>query len=122
MTGVIVAKKQGTYDNKKGSWGAVKKFMYIMLVVCGFLADITVISFSASVGVPINTHGALGFAVMFYLIGNEGVSVYTNAAKLGLPVPQFLSNIYANFMAMAKVSANRTNKNIKEVVQNDENT
>jgi hypothetical protein len=49
-----------------------------MVIITGFLADITINSFAAIIGLTFNTYGALGFAVIFYLIGNEGVSLYNN--------------------------------------------
>ena len=71
-------------------------------------------SIGEKLGLGLTTYGALGFAIVFYLIGNEGVSVYTNAQKLGLPVPTFLMNIYNNFKLMAKISVTKNNKELKE--------
>jgi phage-related holin len=88
--------------------------MYIILIVCGYLADLTITTVAVQLGLGFTTYGALGFAVVFYLVGNEGVSVYTNAQKLGLPVPTFLSNIYNNFKLMAKTSVTRTNNEFEK--------
>ena len=104
ITGCMVAKKEGRYDHESGTWGAVKKLFYIVIIVTGYLADITITVFAHKAGLDFNTYGALGFAVTFYLIGNEGVSVYTNALRLGLPVPRFLINVFNNFKVLAKTS------------------
>jgi len=114
ITGCIVAKKNNLYCAKKGSWGAIKKFLYIMIICVGYLADITIMTFAHKLGLDINTYGALGFAVTFYLIGNEGVSIYTNALKLGLPVPKFLSDMFNNFKVLAKTTAEQTQKTISK--------
>jgi phage-related holin len=49
----------------------------------------------------------LGFAVIFYLIGNEGVSLYNNWIKLGLSVPKFLSNIFNNLKNLSNLLVKR---------------
>jgi hypothetical protein len=49
-----------------------------MIVISGYLTDITINAFANLIGIDFNTYGALGFAVIFYLIGNEGVSLFTN--------------------------------------------
>jgi toxin secretion/phage lysis holin len=104
VTGVTVAKKEGTFDKNKGSWGAVKKLFYIMIIVTAYLADLSITLFAKKIGLDFQTYGSLGFAVTFYLIGNEGVSLYTNWIKLGLPAPKFISNIFNNIKLMAGAS------------------
>jgi phage-related holin len=59
----------------------------------------------------------LGFAVVFYLIGNEGVSLFTNWSNLGLPVPKFLLSIFYNFQSFSNVMVK---KNIIKELKQDE--
>jgi phage-related holin len=49
-----------------------------MIIITGYLADISINHFAIVIGLSFNTYGALGFAVIFYLIGNEGISLYEN--------------------------------------------
>jgi toxin secretion/phage lysis holin len=78
ITGVLVAKKNNTFSSNIGFWGVVRKLSYLMIIITGYLSDITINAFTAIIGIDFNTFGALGFAVVFYLIGNEGVSLFTN--------------------------------------------
>lgn len=102
VTGTTVALTEKNFSAKAGAWGAVKKLYYIMILATGYLSDILINSFAIKLGLSFCTHGALGFAVAFYLIGNEGISLYMNWSKLGLPAPKFLFNIFSNIKLLAK--------------------
>jgi toxin secretion/phage lysis holin len=114
ITGVAVSKKKNTFDRNIGAWGAIKKFFYLIILVSGYLLDITVNTFAHKVGVDFNTFGSLGFAVTFYLIGNEGMSLYTNLINLGLPAPKFLLNVFQNIKALAASSVPKELTNNKK--------
>lgn len=120
ITGVLVAKKLNKYNANKGFWGAIKKLSYIMVIVTGYLTDITINAFATMIGISFNTFGALGFSVVFYLIGNEGLSLYENWTKLGLPVPKFLSNLFINFQYLSNVLFKRNN--IRKEIDDNEYT
>lgn len=123
ITGVLVAKKNGTFDCNKGIWGAIKKLSYLMIITTGYLTDITINSFTNLIGIDFNTYGALGFCVIFYLIGNEGISLYENWTKLGLPVPTFLNNIFINFKSLSNTISKKNIPKLenKEGEENGEN-
>lgn len=104
ITGITLSKKNNTYKREIGTWGAIKKLFYIMILISGYLADISVNYFAKVLDLGFETYGSLGMVVIFYLIGNEGVSLYTNFAKLGLPAPKFLSTIFHNFKMIAKLN------------------
>jgi toxin secretion/phage lysis holin len=104
ITGITISKKNNTYKREIGTWGAIKKLFYIMILISGYLADISVNYFAKYLNLGFETYGSLGMVVIFYLIGNEGVSLYTNFSKLGLPAPKFLSHIFNNFKIMAKLN------------------
>lgn len=116
ITGVLVAKRNNTFNSKKGIWGAVRKLSYLMIIVTGYLSDISINAFAAMIGLDFNTYGALGFAVVFYLIGNEGVSLFENWTKLGLPVPLFLSKLFVNFKILSNTMVK---KNVKQLEEKD---
>lgn len=117
ITGVLVAKKNNTFSSNIGFWGVVRKLSYLMIIITGYLSDITINAFTAIIGIDFNTFGALGFAVVFYLIGNEGISLFTNWSNLGLPVPKFLLSIFYNFQSFSNVMVK---KNIIKELKQDE--
>jgi toxin secretion/phage lysis holin len=117
ITGVLVAKKDKTFNYNKGCWGAIKKLSYLMIITTGYLTDITINSFASIIGINFNTYGALGFCVIFYLIGNEGISLFENWSKLGLPVPGFLNNIFNNFKSLSNTISK---KNIPKIEDTEE--
>lgn len=65
-------------DSRKGYKGIVKKFMILVLVSLAHFMDM------ATGQVIVQT------IVVWFFIGNEGLSIVENAAKAGLPVPNKL--------------------------------
>lgn len=65
-------------SSQRGFRGICKKLMIILLVVVAHLAD-------RAVG-----QALVQTVVVWFFIGNEGLSVVENAAKAGLPIPQKL--------------------------------
>lgn len=121
ITGVLIAIKTNTFDSNVGIWGIIRKLSYLMIVTTGYLTDITINSFANLIGLDFNTYGALGFAVIFYLIGNEGLSLLSNWIKLNLPVPTFLNNLFINFQTLANslVKKNQIPTKDVEVIENE---
>ncbi len=67
-----------TLDSRKGYKGIIKKFMILVVVSLAHFMD-----------------GAIGqiivqTVVVWFFIGNEGLSIVENASKAGLPVPEKL--------------------------------
>lgn len=120
ITGILIAKKNNKFSQQKGVWGAIKKLSYLMIVITGYLADITINHFASIIGLNFITHGALGFAVIFYLIGNEGLSLYENWIKLGLPAPLFLSNLFTNFKIMSNNLVKKNDLSNKRISKEEE--
>lgn len=65
-------------DSSKGFRGICKKIMILMLVVVGHELE-------KAVGIP-----AVQSVVVWFFIGNEGLSIIENSAKAGVPVPEKL--------------------------------
>lgn len=94
ITGIIIAFKNGCFHPSEGIWGAIKKSMYSIVIMCGFLADFIFNYLSKSIQVPVTSPGMIGLAVTLYLIANEGLSIFRNLVKIGIPVPDFLMKIF----------------------------
>ncbi len=67
-----------TLDSRKGYKGIIKKFMILVVVSLAHFMD-----------------GAIGqiivqTPVVWFFVGNEGLSIIENASKAGLPVPEKL--------------------------------
>lgn len=62
-------------SSQRGFRGICKKIMILLLVVLGHEVE-------KAVGIP-----AVQSVVVWFFIGNEGLSIVENAAKAGLPVP-----------------------------------
>ena len=62
-------------SSERGLKGICKKIMILLLVVLGHEVE-------KAVGIP-----AVQSVVVWFFIGNEGLSIVENAAKAGLPVP-----------------------------------
>jgi toxin secretion/phage lysis holin len=82
------------FDSKKAIKGAVKKLMYFILILMGFLADFIMNLTTDKLSVDIETNGTIGIIVALYLIANEAFSTLQNLIEIGLPVPKILLNFY----------------------------
>jgi toxin secretion/phage lysis holin len=102
ITGVVVALKERKFCKSVGAWGVVKKVMYIILIVIGFLADFSAAYLIQKIGIKFSTNGALGLCVVLYLIGNEGLSLTKNLIALGLPAPPFLTKSFGLMKSTAE--------------------
>lgn len=65
-------------NSERGLRGICKKIMILMFVVVGHELE-------KAVGIP-----AVQSVVVWFFIGNEGLSIIENSAKAGIPVPQKL--------------------------------
>ncbi|ENB4264224.1 phage holin family protein [Bacillus cereus] len=81
ITGVIAAGYNGELKSKVGFKGIAKKVVLFLLVGAAAQAD-------AAIG----TNSAIREATIFFFIGNELLSLLENAGKMGIPLPQALTN------------------------------
>ncbi|GAB6455778.1 phage holin family protein [Bacillus cereus] len=81
ITGVIAAGYNGELKSKVGFKGIAKKVVLFLLVGAAAQAD-----------VAIGTNSAIREATIFFFIGNELLSLLENAGKMGIPLPQSLTN------------------------------
>ena len=83
VTGVIIAIINKKLSSEVGFKGLAKKFLILVFVAVGHILDAWVLGNTA----------VFMTAVMLFYIANEGVSIIENAALLGLPVPQKITDI-----------------------------
>lgn len=84
ITGIIAAGKEGLLDPKTGYYGVFKKLFIFIMVAIAHLLDQT-----------LNQH-ILMLASIFWYAGQEFLSITKNFARLGVPVPDMLTNAMAN--------------------------
>jgi toxin secretion/phage lysis holin len=83
ITGILRAVADKKLSSKIGAHGITKKIMIFLLVGVAHMLDVEVIG----------NGSILRDAVIFFYISNEGISLLENASKIGLPIPQKLTDI-----------------------------
>ncbi|HDX9638970.1 TPA: holin family protein [Bacillus mobilis] len=81
LTGVIAAGFNGELKSKVGFKGIAKKVVLFLLVAA-----------AAQVDVIMGTNSAVREATIFLFIGNELLSLLENAGRMGITLPQALTN------------------------------
>jgi toxin secretion/phage lysis holin len=81
LTGVIVAYVFGLLSSKTGFRGIVKKVAILALVIVAHQIDLV-----AGQGLLVRT------MVTWFFLGNEGLSILENSAKMGVPIPSVLKD------------------------------
>ncbi|PQQ47815.1 phage holin family protein [Bacillus thuringiensis] len=81
ITGVIAAGYNMELKSKKGFKGIAKKLMLFLLVGVANQLDTV-----------LGSNSAIREATIFFFMGNELVSITENAGRMGVPLPQSLSN------------------------------
>ncbi|HDR6246178.1 TPA: phage holin family protein [Bacillus cereus] len=81
ITAVIAAGYNGELKSKVGFKGIAKKVVLFLLVGAATQADLA-----------IGSNSAIREATIFFFIGNELLSLLENAGKMGIPLPQSLTN------------------------------
>lgn len=92
LTGLMAAfiSPELKLNSTRGLKGICKKIMILLLVVLGHEVE-------QATGVP-----AVQSVVVWFFIGNEGLSIIENAAKAGVPVPEKLQNTLEQLSAEKK--------------------
>jgi len=85
ITGLGAAFVGKRLDSRVGSKGIVKKVGFFVLVALAHLLDK-----GTGMDAPV-----LQTAVIWYLIGNEGISITENLAEIGVPIPKNLPDTLA---------------------------
>lgn len=80
LTGIMVAILEKKLSSEIGFRGIFKKILIFILVGIGNIIDVYIIG----------NGSAVRTAVIFFYISNEGISIFENIAKIGLPIPEKL--------------------------------
>ncbi|EMA6341677.1 phage holin family protein [Bacillus cytotoxicus] len=96
LTGVIAAGYNGQLKSKVGFKGIAKKVVLFLLVGVAAQLDST-----------FGSNSAIREATIFFFIGNELLSLLENAGRMGIPLPQALTNA-------VEILSNKSNKTSSE--------
>lgn len=80
LTGIMLAVLEKKLSSEIGFRGIFKKILIFILVGIGNIIDIYIIG----------NGSAVRTAVTFFYISNEGISIFENIGKIGLPIPEKL--------------------------------
>ena len=83
ISGIMCAIADKNLDSRIGFRGICKKVLTLMLVGVANIVDVHIVG----------TGSALRGAVICFYLSNEALSLFENAAHLGLPVPDKLKDI-----------------------------
>lgn len=84
ITGLMVAVLERKLSSAVGFRGIFKKVVLFSLVAVGHIIDSRLLQ----------NQGAIRTAVIFFYLSNEGISILENTAKIGLPIPDGLKNVF----------------------------
>mgnify|MGYP004629884853 FL=1 len=87
VTGVMCAVSDKKLSSEVGFKGICRKVLIFILVGIANIFDVQVIG----------TGSVLRTAVIFFYISNEGLSLLENAGHLGLPIPEKMKVVLAQF-------------------------
>lgn len=88
ITGVMCAVVEKKLSSEVGFRGIFKKILIFAMVAVAHIIDTHVLGIAGD-GAAIRT------AVIFFYLANEGLSIFENSTRLGLPVPQKLKDVLA---------------------------
>ena len=92
-SGMAAAWTEGGLSSKVGARKKKKKVGYMALIAVAMGIDYLICTGVANAGVDIPCGMWLGLVVSVWLIINEMISILENLARIGVPVPGFLTRI-----------------------------
>lgn len=107
ISGMSAAWREGMLNSKKGVDGIIKKVGYMGLVAVAMGVDYLIFSGFAAVNVSVGFNMLFGVLVAVWLIINEMISILENLAKLGVPIPQFLTKVVKRLKISAEGKADK---------------
>ncbi|WP_299034087.1 holin family protein [uncultured Anaerococcus sp.] len=92
ITGLMVAVVEKKLSSRIGTKGIFKKLLMFMMVAIAHMVDKDIL----------HTHEAIRTATIFFYLANEGLSIFENSLKLGLPVPDKLKDTFLQLQEREK--------------------
>lgn len=80
LTGVLAAWRRKELSSRTGWWGLARKTMTLVFVIVAHQLDI----------VTGNENDFMRNTMLMFIIGTEGISIFENMGRLGVPVPKFI--------------------------------
>lgn len=127
FTGYIAAWITKTKNSRIGLIGIIKKVMYVVFVLFGFILDMAIIKILGQLNIDFSFNDigglSLGVIIIIFYIGNETISIVENFEKMGLKTPKWLSKIGSLLReapaVILKPMIQKGEKYIEEVEGND---
>ena len=115
ITGIYAAKCRGErVSSDVGFRGIAKKICMWLLVAVGAAVDYIILSMTAALGVDVGFKCLVAFAVVFWLLANEIISLLENINDIGAPLPPFLLKLAQIIKEKSEESVDITNHKNKE--------
>ena len=115
ITGVYAAKCRGErVSSDVGFRGIAKKICMWLLVAVGAAVDYIIIAMTAALGVEVGFKCIIAFAVIFWLLANEIISLLENISDIGAPLPPFLLKLAQIIKEKSEETVDITNSKNKE--------
>ncbi len=105
VTGIMCAVLDKTLSSRVGFKGICKKALILIMVGVANIVDVHVVG----------TGSALRGAVICFYMSNEALSLFENAAHIGLPIPEKLKDVLAQLHGRGDKESDQ-----EETDQNDE--
>lgn len=95
ITGILcgMIKNEG-FSYKKGITGAIKKLMYLVLIIITVMLEFLIEYLLKNSSFNMEVGNSITIAMYIYLIGTEGLSIIQNLIILGIPVPPFMTRLF----------------------------
>lgn len=84
ITGYMQAMYNSNFSSYKGWKGLIKKVAYLLVVGIVSIIDTQIL----------HVHGALRYAILLWMIGNDGFSIIENLLRMDIKLPVKLTQIF----------------------------
>ena len=92
-SGMLKAWVTRSLCSRTGVVGIIKKVGYLLVVCVAGVVDWLVTYGMVQVGIEIDVSFCFGLIVTIWFIINEAISILENLAKIGVPLPAFLTKL-----------------------------
>ena len=106
ITGIFAAVVQKRLSSAIGYKGIIRKALIFLIIGMADLIDRHILNLSVGGGEIVRD------IVICFFLANEGVSIFENAALIGLPIPKVMKNILLQLRE--KIDKNKTDEETEE--------